>query len=261
MPTSLPLPVLLVFALLIGLSIGSFINVVVYRVPLGLSVVRPRSFCPACNTELSSFDNAPVLSYLVLRGKCRTCHAPISARYPIVEASTALLFVGAAIEFRHSWSLPAIWIFLAGIFALALIDADHLRLPTRVVWIHLALVTTALVIPAIATNSWHNLFVALCCICFWSGSFLVIHLISPEKLGFGDVRFSIVLALMLGSFGAGTALLGFFLSSLVGLMVSLALIAVGKVARDQPIPFGVYLAAGSALALSLQPLVPSRYHF
>ena len=254
MPTSLPLPVLLVFALLIGLSIGSFINVVVYRVPLGLSVVRPRSFCPTCNTELSSFDNAPVLSYLVLRGKCRTCQAPISARYPIVEAATAVLFVGAAIEFHHSWFLPAIWIFLAGILALALIDMEHLRLPTRVVWIHLALVATALLIPSIATNTWHNWIVAFCCIGFWSGSFLVIHLISPEKLGFGDVRFSIVLALMLGFFGAGTALLGFFLSSLVGLIVS-------KIGRDQPIPFGVYLATGSAIALALAPLVPSPYHF
>ena len=251
--------VLSVFAIFVGLSIGSFLNVVIYRVPRGLSVVRPRSFCPSCNRELTSKENAPVLSYLVLRGKCATCKAPISPRYPIIEAVTALLFLGLGLEFSHDPRLPALWIFVSGALALSVIDVETLRLPTPLVRWHLGLTALALLAAAVATQSIRQTIVALCCMVFWGGSFALISMVAPGKLGGGDVRFAYVLGLMTGAFGAGTMLVGYFASSFLGLLVSLVLIARGKMDAKQPLPFGCYLAAGATLAIIISPLLPSRF--
>src|SRR5579859_8057591 len=105
---------LLVSCGLLGLAVGSFLKVVIHRVPLKVSIVRPRSSCPGCDTELANRDNIPLLSWLLLRGHCRTCGTPISARYPLVELLTAGLFIGAAFRFGYSWSLPPYLLLLAG---------------------------------------------------------------------------------------------------------------------------------------------------
>jgi len=251
--------VLSVFSLLVGLSVGSFLNVVIYRVPLGLSVIRPRSFCLGCNRELTSKENAPVLSYLLLRGRCATCRAPISPRYPLIEAATALLFFGFGLEFSHDPRLPALWIFVSGALALSVIDVETFRLPTPLVRWHFGLTTSALLVAAVATQSIRQTIVALCCMAFWAGSFALIAAVAPGKLGGGDVRFASVLGLMTGAFGAGTMLVGYFASSFLGLLVSLILIATGKMDAKQPLPFGCYLAAGATLAIAISPLLPSRF--
>ena len=117
----------------IGLLIGSFLNVVIWRVPRGESVVAPPSACPACGHQIRARDNIPVLSWFLLRGRCRDCAAPISARYPLVEAATALLFAFVLLRFDWTWSLPA-YLFLAALaVALALIDLDVHRLPSSIV--------------------------------------------------------------------------------------------------------------------------------
>lgn len=118
-----------------GLLVGSFLNVVVHRVPRGASVVKPRSACPACGAVIRPRDNVPVLSWLLLRARCRDCGAPISARYPLVEGLTAVLFVGVVLRFspERPWSIPA-FCYLAAIgVALALIDLEHHRLPDAIV--------------------------------------------------------------------------------------------------------------------------------
>ena len=110
----------------LGLAVGSFLNVVIYRVPRKQSVVRPRSACPSCGTQIADRDNIPVVSWLALRGRCRHCQAPISVRYPIVESLTAGLFAGAALRFGFDWALPAYLAFLAGLVALACTDLEQL---------------------------------------------------------------------------------------------------------------------------------------
>ncbi len=118
---------------LVGLATGSFLNVVVYRVPRGMSVVRPPSHCPACGTELRAADNVPLVSWLVLRGRCRTCNAPIAVRYPLVELGTALAFLGLALAVGAHWALPPLLVVSASAIAASVIDLDGHAVPWPVV--------------------------------------------------------------------------------------------------------------------------------
>lgn len=120
------------FALLYGLAIGSFLNVVIYRLPEGRSIVSPGSACPGCETPISARDNIPVLSWLVLRGRCRHCRAPISARYPVVELVTGIVFAAVAWRFGASWFTPLYALFAAGLIAAAMIDFDHQIIPDEI---------------------------------------------------------------------------------------------------------------------------------
>jgi len=117
----------------IGLCVGSFLNVVIYRVPRRESVVRPRSHCPACEAPIADRDNIPVLSWMLLRGRCRSCGARISVRYPLVELGTAVLFVAAAVRLGATWQLPAFCVFFASLLAISVIDLDHYIIPNRVI--------------------------------------------------------------------------------------------------------------------------------
>jgi leader peptidase (prepilin peptidase)/N-methyltransferase len=135
-----------------GLILGSFLNVVVYRTPRHLSVVSPGSFCPTCNTELSARDNVPVLAWLWLGGKCRYCRAPISARYPIVEAATAAVFVGIAITIRPLWGVPGWWAMAAAIWVVALIETDGQSCPWGVPLIGTAIGAVAFTIGAVLSH-------------------------------------------------------------------------------------------------------------
>lgn len=118
---------------LLGLVIGSFLNVVVYRLPLGMSVVHPRSRCPACGTQLAGIDNVPVLSWVALRGRCRHCASPVSARYPVVELVTGLLFAGTAAALAGEAPLAPLVLVEASLIAAAAIDLDHSPIPLAVV--------------------------------------------------------------------------------------------------------------------------------
>src|SRR3954465_11800649 len=130
--------VVLICAVL-GLAVGSFLNVVIYRLPRRESVVRPRSHCPGCDTEISSRDNIPVVSWLLLRGRCRTCGMHISARYPAVELACAALFVAMGLRFPDDWALPAFLVLAAACLAGSVIDLEHMLLPNRVVFPALAM--------------------------------------------------------------------------------------------------------------------------
>lgn len=133
---------------LFGLTLGSFLNVVVYRSPRNLSVVRPGSFCPSCKAELTSIDNVPVLAWIWLRGRCRHCHQPISIRYPLVEAGTAAVFVALAGAIRPLWGLPGWWALAATLFVAALIENDGQTCPPAVTVIGGTVGLSALVIGA-----------------------------------------------------------------------------------------------------------------
>lgn len=239
---------------LLGLVIGSFLNVVIWRVPRGQSVVRPRSRCPGCGTALRARDNVPVVSWLALRGRCRSCRAPIPARYPLVEIGCGALFALLGARFAGSWALPAYLVLGAGLLALSVIDVEHRRLPVRVVYPTAALTIGFLALAAAADGDWARLGRALLCGAGAWAALAAVHLVSPRGLGWGDVRLAFVLGTALGWLGGWVAFLGFLLAFLAGSVVGVALV-VARHGRREPIPFGPFLALGTVAALFVgQPL-------
>src|SRR5437879_5667724 len=185
----------------LGLAVGSFLNVVVYRVPRKESVVRPRSHCPKCGTQLADKDNVPVVSWLALRGRCRTCGEPSSVRYPLVELATGGLFVAAGLRFGADWALPAFLVFFASLLAVSLIDLEHYIIPNRIVYPTLFAGVALLFLAAAADGNWKALERSVIGAAGFWGVLLVVHLVSPRGMGFGDVRLAAVLGLFLGWLG------------------------------------------------------------
>ena len=234
---------------LLGLAVGSFLNVVIYRVPRKESVVRPRSRCPGCGTQLAERDNIPVLSWLLLRGRCRTCAEPISVRYPLVELTTAALFVAAALRFGLDWVLPAYLVFFAALVAITFIDLELYIIPNRVLYPAIFISIPLLVLAAAAQSEWGNLERAVIgAVVAWV-FFLVLHLVSPRGMGFGDVRLSFLLGLFLGWLDLRHVFLGVFFGFLLGSIVGVALMILRRRGRKDHIPFGPFLAAGAVIAV------------
>jgi leader peptidase (prepilin peptidase) / N-methyltransferase len=244
---------LIALCALLGLAVGSFLNVVIYRVPRGESIISPRSACPTCGAPIRERDNIPVVSWLVLRGRCRDCRASISERYPLVEVACAGLFAGTAARLGRQWDLPAYLVLFAGLLALSCIDIEKLLLPKKIVYPLTGLVAVLLLMAAAATGQWHDYVVAVACALSWFAVFFVLNFASPRILGFGDVRLSLVLGLALGWFGVGYVLLGFFAANLIGAVIGLTLIATKRMTRSDRIPYGVFLAAGCAVAVFVGP--------
>ncbi|MGA5304064.1 prepilin peptidase [Nucisporomicrobium flavum] len=244
----MPQPLLLGVVALLGLAVGSFLNVVIHRVPRGESLVRPGSHCPSCGNEVRNRHNVPVAGWLLLRGRCADCRAPISARYPLVEAGTAALFVAVAARFGWSWELPA-YLYLAAVaIALAAIDLDVLRLPDQIVLPSYG-VAALLFLPAvIAGHSWdaalRALLAAACLYVFYRGLALV-----PRGMGGGDVKLAPLLGLYLGWLGWSSVAVGAFAGFFLGGLVAAVLMLVKAAGRGSRIPFGPYMLAGSFLAV------------
>jgi leader peptidase (prepilin peptidase)/N-methyltransferase len=250
-----PLWLLIVVCGAFGLAIGSFLNVVIYRVPRKESIVAPPSACPSCRTELAARDNIPVLSWVLLRGKCRTCGAPISWQYPVVELLTAGLFAGVAGRFGYNWAVPAYLALFAGLVALSWIDVERMVLPKAIVYPVSALVALLLLIPAGVYGAWHSYWVAWA---FAGGWFLLFYLMwfaSPRLLGFGDVRLAPVLGLSLGWLGWRYVVLGFFAANMIGAVIGIGLIVAKKAERQSRVPYGVFLALGTAVAVFCGPQI------
>jgi leader peptidase (prepilin peptidase)/N-methyltransferase len=248
---------------LFGLIVGSFLNVIIYRVPRKESIVTPRSHCPSCQTLIKEYDNIPVLSWLILRGRCRHCGAAISPRYIFVEVACASLFAGLAARLGYNWELPAFLVLFAGLLALACIDLELLLLPKNLVYPVLILVALLLVGAAAESGDWHRLVVAAIFAVAWFALFFVINLTSPRILGFGDVRLAPLLGLGLGWFGWRFVVIGFFAANVIGAIIGLALVAIKKISHDQPVPYAVFLALGTAVAVFAGPEIApllSRIH-
>ena len=250
-----PLWLLILVCGAFGLAIGSFLNVVIYRVPRKESIVTPRSACPSCGTELAARDNIPVLSWMLLRGKCRTCGAPISWQYPVVELLTAGLFAGVAGRFGYDWAVPAYLALFGGLVALSWIDVERMLLPKAIIYPVSVLVAALLLLPAGVYGAWHSYWVAWT---FAGGWFLLFYLMwfaSPRLLGYGDVRLAPVLGLSLGWLGWRYVVLGFFAANLIGAVIGIGLIVAKKAERQSRVPYGVFLALGTALAVFCGPEV------
>ena len=241
--------ILVALCLLFGLAIGSFLNVVIYRVPRKESVVSPASHCPACGSSIRARDNIPVISWLILRGRCRDCHVLIPKRYPLVELGCAALFVATAIKIGPKWDLPGQLVLVATLIALAIIDLEHLILPKRIVYPATLSVFVLLVLASAASHDWERLVVSLICALAWFLIFFAINVMSPRALGFGDVRLAPLLGLGLGWLGALYAVIGFFAANLIGALVGMALLATKRMQRSQQIPYAVFLAVGVEVAV------------
>jgi leader peptidase (prepilin peptidase)/N-methyltransferase len=238
---------------ILGLAVGSFLNVVIYRVPRGESIVSPRSSCPACGAPIRERDNIPVVSWLALRGRCRDCQAPISVVYPLVELACGALFAGTAARFGYQWDLPAYLVLFAGLLALSCIDIERMILPKKIVYPTTVLVAALLFVAAVETGKWHAFLVGIACAAGWLVVFLGLYLASPKLLGLGDVRLSLVLGLALGWLGVGYVFLGFFSANLVGAVLGIILIARNRAGRGSRVPYGVFLASGCAIAVFAGP--------
>jgi leader peptidase (prepilin peptidase)/N-methyltransferase len=233
----------------LGLAVGSFLNVVIHRVPAKQSVVRPRSRCPKCETELAARDNIPVVSWLLLRGKCRTCGEPISPRYPLVEVATAALFAAVGVRFGASWELPAYLLLFAALLAISVIDLEHYIVPNRIVYPTLFVSIPLLVGAALLEHEPRRIRdAAIGSVAAWL-ALLIVHLIQPRGMGFGDVRLAAVLGLYLGWLDLQLVLLGMLIGFLLGAVVGLLLVATRIRGRRDALPFAPFLAAGAALAI------------
>lgn len=268
--------------LLLGLLVGSFLNVVIYRLPkimerewhsfcaeLGpqttatpetlpetFNLVTPRSRCPSCATLVRAFDNIPLLSYAVLRGKCRHCAAPISFRYPVVEAFTGLLSAYIAWRFGVSVTTLAALLFCWALIALTFIDADTQLLPDQItqplIWLGLLVNLGGLFtdLPSALMGA------AAGYLALWSIYWLFKLITGKEGMGYGDFK---LLAAIGAWLGVAMLPLVILLSSLVGAVVGISLIVFARHARSQPIPFGPYLAGGGIIALFWGPQLTQAY--
>ena len=242
-------PFLAVVCAVLGLVVGSFLNVVVHRLPRHESVVRPRSRCPGCGTQLAWRDNVPVVSWLALRRRCRTCRRPISARYPLVELATAALFAAAALRFGPDAALPAYLVLFAAIVAIAAIDLEHFIVPNRIVYPALFASVPLLVVAAAVGDEWASLRdAAVGGLAAW-GALLVIHLASPRGMGFGDVRLAGLIGVHLGWLSLGHVVTGLFLAFASAAVVGLGLVAASLRTGKDRVPFGPFLALGAVAAV------------
>ena len=241
--------VLIAWCGILGLAIGSFLNVVIWRVPRKLSVVRPPSHCPRCETPLRPRDNVPVVAWLALRGKCRYCGTPISVRYPLVELGCGALFVAVAVRFGSSWDLPAYLVLAAALLAISLIDLEHFIVPDRITAPLTVAALALLGLAAVADGSgWRYGRTLLGGLAFFA-FLLLLNLLYPRGMGMGDVKLSFSLGLYLGWLGWGQVFLGGFLAFLLGAVVGVALIATGVKGRKDFVPFGPFLALGTMITI------------
>jgi leader peptidase (prepilin peptidase)/N-methyltransferase len=239
---------LLVLVGVLGLAIGSFLNVVIHRVPLGESLSRPASHCPHCKVAIRARHNVPVLSWLVLRGRCADCHAPISVRYPLVEVGTAALFVAVGARFGWSLELPA-YLYLSAIaIALSVIDLDVRRLPHRIVLPSYGIAALLLLPAAVAGPGWGAAVRGLAAAVLLYALYFLLSLY-PKGMGGGDVALAPLLGLYLGWLGWSSVAIGAFAGFLLGGIVGAVLLAGRRARRGTQIPFGPFMLAGAFVAV------------
>ncbi|KDN22392.1 prepilin peptidase [Amycolatopsis rifamycinica] len=240
--------VLVVAAAVLGLLVGSFLNVVVHRVPRGESVVRPPSRCPACGEGIRARHNVPVLGWLVLRGRCAGCGTRISVRYPLVELGTAVLFALLALRLGPP-DLPAFLYFGAIGIALALIDLDCRRLPNAIVLPSYPVLLVLLTASAWWRGDWGSLARAGIGGAALFAFYLLLALAYPAGMGFGDVRLAGILGGILAYLSWPALLIGAFGGFLLGAVAGVVVLATGKGGRKTALPFGPFMIAAALAAV------------
>ena len=241
----------MVLAGIVGAVVGSFLNVVIHRLPRGESLVHPRSRCPSCGTQIAEYDNVPIVSWLVLRGRCRHCGAPISPRYPVVELLTALTFAAVVLVRGFDNDLILELPFVAALIALAGIDFDHKLLPNKIVY-PLAAYGVIATLLVDRDDLVENLVSGA-----GAFAFLLVAVIAyPRGMGMGDVKLAGAMGLYLGAAVIPAMLVAFLSGSVVGLVI---LAREGAAARKKAIPFGVFLAIGGIVGVLAGPELIDLY--
>jgi leader peptidase (prepilin peptidase)/N-methyltransferase len=270
--TGLPEIVGYIFSFLFGACIGSFLNVVIHRVPNEQSIIFPNSACPKCGKAIAGYDNIPILSWLVLGGKCRNCKVPISARYPAVELLTALIFVAIYWQFGFGWFLPVSLIFASSIIALIFIDSEHMILPNVITYPLLIFsIIVRIAFPPYFAGRYIDDIAAWPIPEFGISSPIIASLIGAvlgaivgggflwvvgeawkrlrgvDAMGLGDVKMMAAVGALLGW---KLTLLSIFLGAFSGALIGVVLIARQKDKDFQAqIPFGIFLGIGTIFSL------------
>lgn len=236
-----------VLIFLFGLAVGSFDNVAIYRIPEGISLWSPRSFCPRCRAQIAWYDNIPLLSYAFLRGRCRRCGEPISLRYPLVELASGLLFLAVFAKLGLSWQPELIpyLLLVTVLIIVSAIDLQHQIIPNRVMYPSIPLGLAAM--GAVALARWDaGIFLrSLAGLAIGGVPLGLLALLLPRGMGMGDAK----LAAFTGIFIGYQQITAHFLAFLLGSLVGLILIAAGKKGRKSRIPFGPFLAAGAVMTM------------
>jgi leader peptidase (prepilin peptidase)/N-methyltransferase len=236
--------------LFFGLIIGSFLNVCIYRLPRNLSIVKPPSSCPKCDTKIRPWDNIPVLSYILLMGRCRSCGEKISIRYPLVEILNSILYFLAYIHFDFGWHLPFIFAFLSALIVITFIDIDYQIIPDLITipGIGIGLIAGTFFMPdplsiEFTSIGFKNSFIGLLA---GGGIFYLIAIVSRGGMGGGDIK----MMAMIGAFlGWKSVLLTTFIGSLLGSIFGIFFMIFKKTGRKTKIAFGPFLALGAIITL------------
>jgi len=233
-------------ACILGALVGSFLNVCIHRLPRRQSIIWPSSHCPSCTTPLAFYDNIPVLSFMLLRGRCRTCGGRISFRYPVVEAINAAGYGFVLWWFGATWAAAAYALFFSSLVVVTGIDLTHQIIPDVITLPGIAagLLFAATVLPVGLTNSILGVLVGGGVL--WFVAWVSPYLFGREGMGGGDIK----LLAMIGAFlGWQPALLTIMIGAMVGSLVGVSLILLKILKREQYIPFGPFLAVGAVVAL------------
>jgi leader peptidase (prepilin peptidase)/N-methyltransferase len=239
-------------AAMAGLCLGSFLNVVAYRLPAGMSLATPPSACPGCGVAIRPYDNVPVLSWLMLRGHCRSCQTSISLRYPLTEAATGALFAAVVIAHGASSSVWLDLVFAAALVAITRIDLEHRIIPNRIL---APLAVAALVLTAVFDP--HQLPERLIAAAAAGGVLFAVVLAYPAGMGMGDAKLLAVMGLVLGRSVAPALLVALIAGTLVGVVV-MTKRGVAK-GRRTTIPFGPFLALGGLVGVFAGPALVNAY--
>jgi len=245
----------------LGICVGSFLNVVIYRVPLRRSVISPPSACTTCGVRVKSYDNIPVISWLLLHGRCRSCNAQISRSYMYVEVATGLFFGVVAKQFPTTDPLVLIAFLLlaASTIALAIIDLNTHTLPNQILFPTYIAGILLLVAEGVTNHRYGSILRALLGMLLLGLFYLVLNLIYPEGMGMGDVKFAGLLGLFLGYLGWGRLLVGGLSAFLLGGLFSLGLVIFRGANRKSGIPFGPWMLAGAWIGIFFGATIFHRY--
>ena len=227
-----------------GLALGSFMTVVAERVPAGVSVVSPRSRCPRCGAEIANRDNIPLVGWILLRGRCRSCGARISARYPLLELSSAVLFSGAFLVYDSVWVALAVAFLLVLMPAIAVIDIEHRIIPNRLMYPALIAFPAYLVVARLF-GAPVDLVRMVAGFALYGGALFVVAIVS-RGMGMGDVKLAALIGVVLGSLGLGYVGVAAGAAIVLGGLGAVVALLLGR-GRKAAIPFGPYLAAGAVV--------------
>ena len=243
----------LIACIVMGLLVGSFLTVVVDRVPSGGSVVAPPSACGSCGNRLTAPDLVPIASWLALRGRCRHCGTKIGIEPLVIESANAAIFVLFGLQFGADAALPAFCILGAALVALVWIDLHEFRLPREITYTAFVLGSIALIVAALVNDEPERIWKAFVGAGLALAIMGLIYLGSRGQMGDGDVRLAPLLGLYLGYLHLGTVPVGLFFGFLIGAVVGVAAMAIGSAGRKTALPFGPFLAAGTVLAIFVGP--------